>query len=193
MRKEIKTVQGLRRTKVKSLVGKKATKAAVIDGLEHHRFAHFAGSVKLWPGRPFDVPFRLHGHDCLTVLDIARCRLPAAEFAFLSASHTAELTDPSHPDEALHLTAAMQHCGFRSVVGTMWAMADIDGRDLCKQFYKLMFEEGEEKGRRGKGQLEEGVPYHERAAKALRDAVQKLRKKKGITLDRWVTYVHYGA
>lgn len=185
MQKEIKTIQGLCRTKVKSLVGKKATKAAVIDGLEQHRFAHIAGSVKLVPGRPFDAPFRLHGGDHLTLLDIARCRFPSAEFAFLSASHAAELTDPSHPDEALHLTAAMLHCGFRSVVGTMWAMADMDGRDLCKWFYKLMFEE------KKKGQ--EDVPYHERAAKALRDAVQKLRKKKGVTVDCWVTYVHYGA
>jgi CHAT domain-containing protein len=183
MQKEIKTIQGLSRTKVKSLVGKKATKAAVIDGLKQHRFAHVAGSVKLVPGRPFDVPFRLHGDDSLTLLDIVRCHFPFAEFVFLSASHTAELTGPSHPDEALHLTAAMQHSGFRSVVGTMWAMADMDGRDLCKRFYKLMFTE--------KGQ--EGVPYHERAAKALRDAVQKLRKKKGVTVDCWVTYVHYGA
>ena len=183
IQKEIKTIQGLSRTKVKSLVGKKATKAAVIDGLRQHRFAHLAGSVKLVPGLPFDVPFRLHGDDSLTLLDIARCHFPSAEFAFLSASHTAELTGPSHPDEALHLTAALQHSGFRSVVGTMWEMADMDGRDLCKRFYKLMFTE--------KGQ--EGVPYHERAAKALRDAVQKLRKKKGVTVDCWVTYVHYGA
>ena len=187
MRKEIKKIQRLGRTKVKSLVGKKATKAAVIDGLGQHRFAHLAGSVKLVPGRPFDAPFRLHGDERLTLLDIAKCHFPSAEFAFLSASHVAELTDPSsHPDEALHLTAAMQHCGFRSVVGTMWAMADKDGGDLCKRFYKLMFEEK-------KGQESLSVPYHERAAKALRDAVQKLRKKKGVTVDCWVTYVHYGA
>jgi hypothetical protein len=65
-----------------------------------------------------------------------------------------------------------------------------------------MFEEGKgKKGLKGQGQgqgqqrqeHEETVPYHERAAKALRDAVQKLRKKKGVTTDRWVTYVHYGA
>ena len=214
MRKEIKTVQGIRRAKVKSLVGKKATKAAVLEGLEQHRFAHLAGSVKLVPGRPFDTPFVFHGSDNrLTLLDIARCRLPSAEFAFLSASHTAELTEQSPPDEALHLAAAMQHCGFRSVVGTMWAMADMDGRDVCKQFYKLMFEEenlnlnlnlkgrwgGRGKGKESEeregqlGQEHERIPCHERAAKALRDAVQKLRKKKGITVDRWVTYVHYGA
>ena len=201
MRKEIRAVQGMRRTKVTSLVGKKATKAAVADGLAQHRFAHFAGSVKLVPGRPFDAPFGLHADERLTLLDVARRGpLADAEFAFLSASHTAELTDAVHPDEALHLAAAMQHCGFRSVVGTMWAMADMDGRDVCRLFYRLMFEEGKaKKGMRGQGQglrgqeHEEVVPYHERAAEALRDAVQKLRKKKGVTTDRWVTYVHYGA
>ncbi|KAI9444052.1 hypothetical protein H4582DRAFT_2071649 [Lactarius indigo] len=68
--------------------------------------------------------------DRLTLLDIVRSRLPNAEFAFLSCCHTAEITDESIADEALHLTAAMQYCGFRSVVVTMWAMADTDGRDL---------------------------------------------------------------
>lgn len=73
------------------------------------------------------------------VLDVVGSRLPDAEFAFLAACHTAELTDDSPADEALHLTDAMQYCGFRSVVGTMWAMADTDGRDLAGNFYKLVF------------------------------------------------------
>jgi hypothetical protein len=46
MRKEIKTIQGLGCTEVKKHVGKNATKAAVIDGLEQHHFALIAGSVK---------------------------------------------------------------------------------------------------------------------------------------------------
>ena len=76
----------------------------------------------------------------------------------------------------------MQYCGFRSVVGTMWEMADTDGRDLSKSFYKALFS----------GQ-ETAVPYYERSAVALRDATQKLREKRGITLERWVNFVHYGA
>jgi hypothetical protein len=41
-----------------------------------------------------------------------------------------KLTVESITDETLHwhLAAAMQFCKFQSVVGTMWAMADIDGR-----------------------------------------------------------------
>ena len=83
---------------------------------------------------------------------------------------------------ALHLTAAMQYCGFRSVVGTMWAMADIDGRDLAKNFYKSLF-----------SSRDSGGPYYERSAEALRDATQKLRLKRGVNLERWVNFVHYGA
>jgi CHAT domain-containing protein len=103
----------------------------------------------------------------------------------LSACHAAELTEESIADEALHLTAAMQYSGFRSVVGTMWEMADTDGRDLAKSFYKSLFS--------GEVAAATGVPYYERTAGALRDATQKLREKRGISLERWVNFVHYGA
>ncbi|KAH9059484.1 hypothetical protein EDB87DRAFT_1822603 [Lactarius vividus] len=132
--------------------------------------------------KPFEASFKLHGGSRLTLLDIVRSRLPDAEFAFLSCCHAAEVTEESIADEALHLTAAMQYCGFRSVVGTMWEMADTDGRDLAKSFYKSLF-----------SSQETSVPYYERSARALRDATQKLRGKRGITLERWVNFVHYGA
>jgi hypothetical protein len=64
----------------------------------------------------------------------------------------------------------------------MWAMADRDGRDVAEHFYKLMFSGGDER-----------VPYYERSAKALRDAVQKLRREKRVRMERWVNFVHYGA
>jgi len=83
--------------------------------------------------------FGLYGGNRLTLLEVVRSRLPTAEFAFLSACHTAELTEGSIADEGLHLAAAIQYCGFRSVVGTMWAMADQDGGDLAKKFYNSMF------------------------------------------------------
>ncbi|KAF8273444.1 CHAT domain-containing protein [Lactarius quietus] len=169
---------------VADLISNKATRATVIQGLQKHQLAHFACHGNLEPGKPFEASFELHGSDRLTLLDIVRLQLAiAAEFAFLSACHTAEHTDLEHPDEALHLTAAMQYCGFRSVVGTMWAMADTDGRDLSAHFYGQMFSPD--------GEVD--IPLCERSARALRDAVQKLRKKKGVTLERWVNFVHYGA
>ncbi|KAI9452967.1 CHAT domain-containing protein [Lactarius psammicola] len=182
---DIKVVQALTtQLPVKSLISEGATGTSVLDGLQVHRFVHFICHGTLEAGKPFDAGFELHGNERLTLLDIVRSRLPAAEFAFLSACHTAELTDGSSAEEGLHLAAAVQYCGFRSVVGTMWAMANEDGPDLAKHFYKSMFPRGEQ----GKP-----VPYYKRSARALRDAVKKLRKKRHMTLERWVNFVHYGA
>jgi CHAT domain-containing protein len=131
---------------------------------------------------------KLYDGQRLTLFDIARSRLPDVEFAFLSASHTAESTDENIPDEALHLTAAMQHRGFRSIVGTMWSMVDADGRSVVETFYKSVVSDSDH--------AEQDVlplAYYERTAKALRDAVKQLRRKRGITLERWVNFVHYGA
>ncbi|KAH9005581.1 CHAT domain-containing protein [Lactarius hatsudake] len=165
---EIKIIQALS-VPVTSLVSEDATSPSVVDRLRDHTLVHFACHGTLERAKPFDASS--------SALDFQ-----SAEFAFLAACHTAELTEASVPDEGLHLVAAMQYCGFRSAVGTMWAMADIDGPDLARHFYKSML-----------SKKKEGIPYYERAAGALRDAVQKLRRKKRISLERWVNFVHYGA
>ena len=181
---EIKVIRRALHTRltVASLVSGEATPSSVLEGLRGSRFAHFACHGVLEAGKPFDASFKLHGGSRLTLLDLIKSRLPDAEFAFLSCCHAAEITEDSVADEALHLTAAMQYCGFRSVVGTMWEMADVDGLDLAKNFYKSLF-----------SSEDTGVPYYERSAGALRDATQRLREKRGITLERWVNFVHYGA
>jgi CHAT domain-containing protein len=179
---EIEVIRRTLGSSIDSAVLEDATSETTAERLRHHWLAHFTCHGMLEEGKPFNASFILHGGNRLTLLDIVRSRLPTAEFAFLSACHTAELTDGSIADEALHLTAAMQHCGFRSVVGTMWAMADTDGCDVAEQFYKSMFSCGDE-----------SIPYYEWSAKALRDAVQKLRREKRVGLERWVNVVHYGA
>jgi CHAT domain-containing protein len=180
---EIQVVRALE-TEVTSLISEAATPAAVLNGFQHHRFVHFACHGTLEVGKPFEAGFELHRNERLTLLEIVRADLPTAEFAFLSACHTAEVTEGSIVDEALHLAAAVQYSGFRSVVGTMWAMVDEDGQDLAENFYKVLF---------SSSRREQGIPYHERSAKALRFAVKKLRRKKHITHERWVNFVHYGA
>ncbi|KAH9959332.1 CHAT domain-containing protein [Russula dissimulans] len=144
---------------VTTLTGELATSTATLEHLRDHRFLHISSHGELETGKPFDASFKLNKGTRLTLLEIVRSQLPTAEFAFLSACHTAEITEESIPDEGLHLAAAVQYCGFRSVVGTRW----------------------------------EGIPYQERTAEALRDAVRRLRRKRGMTLERWVNFVHYGA
>ncbi|KAI0248458.1 CHAT domain-containing protein [Lactifluus subvellereus] len=182
VKEEIGVIKQVLGSSIRNSILEEATSDNAAKTLRHHRFAHIACHGVLEAGKPFDASFMLQDHDRLTLLNIVRSQLPAAEFALLSACHTAELTEGSIPDEALHLTAAMQYCGFRSVVGTMWAMADTDGRDLAGYFYKFMF-----------SSEDQGVPYYERSAKALRDAAQKLRREKRVGLERWVNFVHYGA
>ncbi|KAH9053584.1 CHAT domain-containing protein [Lactarius vividus] len=178
---EINVIQALP-VQVTSFISEDATSSAVVDGLRSHQLVHFACHSTLEKAKPFDASIKLHGNDRLTLLEISRSKLPSAEFAFLAASHTAELTDESAADEGLHLVTAIQYCGFRSVVGTMWAMTGTDRPDLVVHFYKSMFSE-----------KKEGVPFYERSAEALRNAVQELRRKEDISLERWVNFVHYGA
>lgn len=88
------------------------------------------------------------------------------------------------PTEGLNIAAAMQYHGFGSVVGTTWHMVDTDGRDISESFYRHLLAHGGES---------HDIPLGERSSRALRDAVQVLRRKKGMTLERWVNWVHYGA
>ena len=155
--------------------------ATLLDQLPLHRLADIGYHGVLEEGKPFSASLRFHMRDCLTILDLVRLRLPICEFAFLPGSHTAELTEGSIPGEALHFAAAVQYLGCRSVIGSMWATLDRDGQNLAKDVYPSMFVGDDH-----------GVPYYERSARALRDAVKKMRDR-GVPLARWVGFVHFGA
>ena len=179
---EILAIAMHHKNSIQTLVSEDATLDKVKEALPAHPFLHLSCHGNLEPGKPFEAWFKLEGKDRLTLLEIVRSQLPTAEFAFLSACHSAELTDRSIADEALHLAAAMQYCGFRSVIGTLWAVVDEDGPEVAQHFYKsLSSSEGKK------------TPAYMRSARALRNAVQKLRRKRGVSLERWVNFVHYGA
>ncbi|KAA1470070.1 hypothetical protein DENSPDRAFT_870713 [Dentipellis sp. KUC8613] len=115
--------------------------------------------------------------------DIIRESHAHAEFAFLSACQTSA-GDEKLSDEAVHLAAGMQMAGYRSVVATMWSISDKDGPPLASDFYRRMFE---------------ARPECTRAARALHDAVAKLRddtrSQSGVTDEwflRWVPFIHLG-
>jgi CHAT domain-containing protein len=70
-----------------------------------------------------------------TLTDLMAAIVCNAELAFLSACNSARGDPHGTHDEGLHLAAAMQYRGFRSVVGTLWPMADDDGPDVARDFY----------------------------------------------------------
>ncbi|KAG8846282.1 hypothetical protein FRB96_002034 [Tulasnella sp. 330] len=158
------------------LEGDEGTREAVLDALKIHKWAHFACHGHQDTVRSnfslFDGP--------LDLIDIVRTRLPHAEFAMLSACHSAA-GDENTPDEAIHLAGGMQFAGFRSVVGTMWGISDIDGPLMAESFYKSMM-----------GEAMKGLDCRN-AAKALSAAVMALRRsERGIGLERWIPFVHFG-
>ena len=161
------------------LEGRDANHDTVLSGLRTHSWVHFACHGHL-NDQPFHSSFQLHDHSRLELIKLIPAQFPDAELAFLSACHTAAGDVVGTPDEVVHLAAALQFCGFRSVVGTMWAMEDDDGCDVAKDFYQYMFH------------TPGAVPNFRDSAEALYFAIKEMRKRR-LGLDRWVKFVHVGA
>ncbi|RDB25950.1 hypothetical protein Hypma_006302 [Hypsizygus marmoreus] len=168
------------------LAGDKANREEVLSALRTHSWAHFAchGALR---SQPFQSLFELQNGETLTLLDIVKARLPRAEFAFLSACHTAAAQDAGTPDEVIHLASALQFSGFRSVVGTLWEIIDDDAPEVAGEFYRHVV------GSKAEGEAEGGGMDYRNSARALNLSVNRLRSQQGMTPDRWVPFVHVGA
>ncbi|KAG8898817.1 hypothetical protein FRB99_007135 [Tulasnella sp. 403] len=167
------------------LEGPDGTSDAVVAAILDYSWAHFSCHAYSISDNPLRSYFSLH-ESRLHVLDILRTQHPQAELAILTACHTAG-AGTSAPEEFLHLAGAMQFAGFRSVVGTSWAMDDSDGSFIVKGIYRRLFEE------LGRGNR----LVYTCVAKALNEAVDELqadlKRRKIAEPWRWVNYVHYGA
>ncbi|EJC99024.1 TPR-like protein [Fomitiporia mediterranea MF3/22] len=177
--KEICNIRSYRgiRTKVRC----NASRDIVIKALRKTSWVHFVCHGRL-NSKPFDSAFKLSDRG-LTLLDIVQTNLPNAEFAFLSACHTAEQPHDGMHDEVLHLAAAMQFSGFRSVIGSMWELLDVDGPFFAKVVYGHMCS------------CKESEATYKRAAAGLRKAAVKLKLegRNEIRTERWVNLIHIGA
>jgi len=158
-----------------SLSDNDATVQRALDALKQHQWIHLACHAMPNRQKPFESSFAMRDGP-LTITDIIRSRLQHREFAFLSASHTT-VGHASSPDEAIHLAAAMQFSGFRSVIGSMWSVDDEVAGQVVSAFYDEMFD--------GSGRLD-----CTRAAVALHKAMKKLRNK--IPLEQQIVFVHIG-
>jgi CHAT domain-containing protein len=93
--------------------------------------------------------------------------------AFLSACHTAAINVDNTPDEAIHLAAALQFCGFRSVVGTLWEMADVDAPDVAEDMFREPASAGDFRD----------------AAVALNHATRDMRKRVSPSTDGSISFI----
>ncbi|KAG2145334.1 CHAT domain-containing protein [Suillus bovinus] len=97
--------------------GDEGTFSGAIQALKTNSWVHLACHGKQDFVQPFDSSFALRDKP-LRLSDIIQAEPENPEFAFLSACHTA-VGDKNAPDEIIHLAAAMQFSGFRSVIGTI--------------------------------------------------------------------------
>ena len=187
-KKEKDTIRKIRRID-KQVLDDQATAVNVLRILRRVHWVHFV-SHSILDEEPFNSSLKLHGGR-LTLLDIARAKLPNAKLAFLSACHIAEPHPKAAMDEALHLSSAMQFCGFRSVIGTMWQLPDRDGPFFAGDVYGYMMRD-----------LEEGKIRFKQAAAAVRATALRLRglgdegpngMEVEVKTERWVNLVHIGA
>ncbi|KAF8129523.1 TPR-like protein [Boletus edulis] len=146
----------------------------VVNELGKNEWVHLACHSLLNRTQPFESAFALRD-GYFTIQRIIGCDLKNPEFAYLSASHTT-VGDEESPDEVIHLASAMQFVGFRSVIGTMWAVDDGETNKITSTFYKHMVDES-------------GCLDHTRAAYALNKTMKSVR----IPLDQRILYIHLGA
>ncbi|MER5534704.1 CHAT domain-containing protein [Streptomyces mirabilis] len=163
------------------LLDEQALRRTVLDALPRHPWVHFACHAVAADDGAATGQVLLHDHDTapLTLTDIARLRLPAAELAYLSACETSRGRG-EYADEALHITGAFHMAGFTHVVGTLWAVDDDTSQELADHFYSAFAPRH---------------PFPDQTAYALHTAVRALRDAdEGYRLNPslWAPYIHVG-
>jgi tetratricopeptide (TPR) repeat protein len=166
---------------VRTLKDSDATRANVMSALQDSQIVHFTCHGYANFTRPSGGFLRLHDGN-LTLLDLARLRLPDAELAFLSACLTATGGDVL-PDEAVHLATAFQLAGYRHVIGTLWPIQDAPGADVADRLYRHL---GASLGTGVEAADETDV------ARALHSAVRELRDAHPDHPDIWASHIHLG-
>ncbi|KIK42411.1 hypothetical protein CY34DRAFT_83662, partial [Suillus luteus UH-Slu-Lm8-n1] len=161
-----------------SISGDEATRAGALDALQRNTWVHLACHGKQDQEQPYNSHFAMRDTP-LTLLDIMEEDIPHAEFAFLSACHTA-VCDDKTPDEVIHLAAGLQFSGFKSVIGTLWEVNDTVAKHIVKAFYEKMFEDLEDGG----------VMDCTKAARALNHATYFV--KKVVPLEQRIVFIHIG-
>ncbi|KAG2040976.1 CHAT domain-containing protein [Suillus americanus] len=95
-----------------TISGDAATRAGALEALQQNTWVHIACHGKQDRTQPYNSHFMMKDEH-LTLLDIMERDIPHAEFAFLSACHTA-VGDEETPDEVIHLAAGLQFSKFKT-------------------------------------------------------------------------------
>ncbi|KAG1722327.1 CHAT domain-containing protein [Suillus paluster] len=110
-----------------TLFGDAATRAGALEALQSNTWVHLACHGKQDHEEPYYSHFAMRD-TCLTLLDI-------------NNAHKLNSCDEKMPDEVIHLAAGLQFSGFKSVVGTLWAVDDAVAKHVVEAFYQDIFKD----------------------------------------------------
>ncbi|KAF9036312.1 CHAT domain-containing protein [Panaeolus papilionaceus] len=159
------------------LMGEEVTSHKFTKAIPDKTWLHFACHADQDEEYPFHSAFFIHDGP-LKLSKLMRLDLTRVQFAMLSACLTSA-GDATLPDECIHLAAGMQFTGVRSVIATMWSVADKAGLMATKGVYRHLLPDGG------------GDPDPANAAKALQLALLDMQKAK-VPLAFRVPFIHTG-
>ena len=162
-------------TLVESSVG---TVEEVLALMKEADWCHFACHGIQDDASPSDSGLCLANKRRLKLSDIVTLSRPRGGLAFLSACQTAA-GDGKLSDEAIHIAAGMLFAGYGGVVGTMWSISDKLAPGVAKDVYEQLFRNGT-------------TPDYRDAARALHDAVGRLRDNSRASFVEWLPFIHVG-
>ena len=114
----------------------------------------------------------------LKLSDIIMLSRPRGGLAFLSVCQTA-MGDERLSDEAIHIAAGMLFAGYGGVIGTMWSISDKLAPDVARDVYEQLFGNGTR-------------PDYRDAARALHDAIGRVRESGSASFHTWLPFIHVG-
>ncbi|KAK0462863.1 CHAT domain-containing protein [Desarmillaria tabescens] len=150
-----------------------------LTGASFEVWLHFACHGFLNAENPLESYFALHGGSLSVKSIMEGATALHGELAFLAACHSGASDSELAPDEMMSLAGVVQIIGYRCVIATLWAMADVDGPVLTRDFYGYL--------------LQHGIAHADfrKSAIALHFAIKAMRDR-GIPIERWSTFIHIG-
>ena len=114
----------------------------------------------------------------LKLRDIIALSRPRGGLAFLSACRTAR-GDEHLSDETIHIAAGMLFAGYGGVIGTMWSINDILAPTVPRDVYEQLFRDATQ-------------PDYRDAARALQNAIGRIRESGRAPFVKWLPFIHVG-
>ena len=175
---------------IQTTVVQKPVRESVLSALRDHQFAHFSCHGYSSPDDPSQSRLLLNDWQTspFTVSDLTALNNQQAQFAYLSACHSASTSDFRLLSESIDLSSAMQLAGYPSVIGTLWEVRDKQSAEVAKDVYSWMLVGS-------KLDIKRSAESLHRAVRLLRDRTRKVSGFTREILDdplTWAPYVHIG-